>query len=160
MRETLTRLNEDFELRYGVVLATRTGINTGTVAGKGVPDRNFVAGDAANSAARLQQNADPGAILLAESTFRLVRDSVEAERLAAVDLRGKHEVITAYRLLAVGERSEVAPRLEAPLVGRQTRSLSSTGRWSRRSRSRRLVTVVGAPGIGKSRLAHEFAQPR
>jgi class 3 adenylate cyclase len=58
MRETLARLNAGFEQRYGVVLATRTGINTGTVAGKGlVPDRNFVAGDTANTAARLQQTA-------------------------------------------------------------------------------------------------------
>ena len=60
MRETLAQMNDDFMPRYGVALATRTGINTGTVAGRGiVPDRNFVAGDAANAAARLQQQPSP-----------------------------------------------------------------------------------------------------
>jgi class 3 adenylate cyclase/tetratricopeptide (TPR) repeat protein len=159
MRETLERLNEGFEQRYGVVLATRTGINTGTVAGKGlVPDRNFVAGDAANSAARLQQHAEPGEILLAESTFRLVRASVDAEPLPPLELKGKQGSVAAYRLLAVTERSELAPRLEAPLVGRHD-TLAQLEWALERTESEngcRLVTVVGAPGIGKSRLAHEF----
>ena len=102
MRETLTRLNEGFEERYGVVLATRTGIDTGTVAGSGiVPDRNFVAGDTANCAARLQQNAKPGDILLAESTFRLVRESVDAELLSPLELRGKQH---SDRRVPVGRR--------------------------------------------------------
>jgi class 3 adenylate cyclase len=90
MRETLARLNAGFEQRYGVVLATRTGINTGTVAGKGlVPDRNFVAGDTANTAARLQQAAEPGEILLAESSYRLVRGSAEADLVASVGAEGQ-----------------------------------------------------------------------
>ena len=93
MRETLVRLNEHFEQRYGVVLATRTGINTGTVAGKGlVPDRNFVAGDTANSAARLQQNAEPGEILLAESTFQArPRVGRGRARLPSLELKGKQK---------------------------------------------------------------------
>src|SRR5437016_4341585 len=55
MRETLARLNLELERRYGVALTARTGINTGAVAGEGLrPDQNFVAGDTANTAARLQ----------------------------------------------------------------------------------------------------------
>jgi class 3 adenylate cyclase len=62
------------------VLAARTGISTGPVAGEGLtPDRNFVAGDTANTAARLQGTAAPGEILLGEPTYRLVRAAVEAE---------------------------------------------------------------------------------
>ena len=159
MRETLVLLNEDFEERYGVVLATRTGIDTGTVAGKGfVPDRNFVAGDTANSAARLQQSAEPNEILLAEPTFRLVRESVEAEPLASVELKGKREPVAVYRLLSIGRRSELAPRLEAPLVGRQDALAQLEWALERTVAERgcRLVTVVGAPGIGKSRLTDEF----
>ncbi len=159
MRETLTRLNDDFERRFAVVLATRTGINTGTVAGRGiVPDRNFVAGDAANAAARLQQNAEPGEILLGESTFRLVRKSVDAEPLAPLELKGKQNAIAGYRLVAVGEPSDGAPRLEAPLVGRRDTLAQLEWALERAAaeKSCRLVTVVGAPGIGKSRLAHEF----
>jgi class 3 adenylate cyclase len=158
MRETLTRLNEDFEQRYGVVLATRTGINTGPVAGKGlVPDRNFVAGDTANTAARLQQAAEPGEILLAEPAYRLVRESVEAEFLASVELKGK-QPIAAYRLVGVVSMAEPAPRLEAPLVGRQDTLAQLEWALERTVAEKgcRLVSVLGAPGIGKSRLAHEF----
>src|SRR5882762_11183308 len=58
MRDTLAALNTELEHRYGVALTTRTGINTGPVAGRGlVPDRNFVVGDTANTAARLQTSA-------------------------------------------------------------------------------------------------------
>ena len=122
MRTTLVRLNEDFQRRYGVVLATRTGINTGTVSVKGlVPDRNFVAGDAANTAARLQQAAEPGEIILSESAFRLVRGSVEVEPGAPLDLKGKQSPVGVYRLVGVLAMAEPepAPRLDAPLVGRQ-----------------------------------------
>jgi class 3 adenylate cyclase/tetratricopeptide (TPR) repeat protein len=161
MRQTLARLNDDFERRYGVALATRTGLNTGTVAGKGiVPDRNFVAGDAANAAARLQQRAEAGEILLAESTYRLVRDAVDAERLAPLELKGKREAIGAYRLLALRDGSDTASRLDAPLVGR--RDALAQLEWvlerAVAERDCRLVTVVGGPGIGKSRLTHEFAE--
>ncbi len=159
MRATLTGLNEGFQERYGVVLTTRTGINTGTVAGKGiVPDRNFVAGDAANSAARLQQSAEPGDILLSESTFRLVRDAVDTELARSLELKGKQGLVGAYRLLALRERSELVPRLEAPLVGRHDTLAQLEWALERTTSENgcRLLTVVGAPGIGKSRLAHEF----
>jgi class 3 adenylate cyclase/tetratricopeptide (TPR) repeat protein len=159
MRETLARLNEDFEQRYGVTLATRTGINTGTVAGQGiVPDRNFVAGDTANTAARLQQIAEPGEILLAAPAYRLVRERVEAELLEPLELKGKQMSVAAYRLVAVESIAVMAPRLEAPLVGRQDALAQLEWALGRTvaENSCRLVTIVGAPGIGKSRLAHEF----
>jgi hypothetical protein len=95
-----------------------------------------------------------------ESTcaFRLVRESVEAERLDSLGLKGKQNPIAAYRLIAVGGRSEVALRLEAPLVGRQDTLAQLEWALERTVAEKgcRLVTVVGAPGIGKSRLAHEF----
>ena len=161
MRETLTRMNDDlFTPRYGVALATRTGINTGTVAGKGiVPDRNFVAGDAANAAARLQQHAEPGQILLAEATYRLVRDAVEAEALEPIQLRGKRDSVVSYRLTGVHDQAGPVAGLEASLVGR--RDSFDQLEWALEravsERSCRLVTVIGAPGIGKSRIVHEFA---
>ncbi|MBM2823328.1 MAG: Tetratricopeptide repeat protein [Thermoleophilia bacterium] len=159
MRETLVRLNEHFEQRYGVVLATRTGINTGTVAGKGlVPDRNFVAGDTANTAARLQQAAEPGEIILSESAYRLVRGSVEAEPGAPLELKGKQSPVGVYRLIGVLAMAEPAPRLDAPLVGRQDMLAQLDWAFERAvaERSCRLVSVLGAAGIGKSRLVHEF----
>jgi class 3 adenylate cyclase/tetratricopeptide (TPR) repeat protein len=158
MRETLTHLNEAFEQRYGVALATRTGINTGTVAGVGIaPGRNFVSGDTANTAARLQQDAGPGEIVLGESTFRLVRESVATEPLE-LELKGKRQAIVAHRLISVAERSDVAPRIQAPLIGR--RDALAQLEWALEravaERSCRLISVLGAPGIGKSRLVHEF----
>jgi len=163
MGETLARLNEDFEQRYGVVLATRTGINTGTVAGKGlVPDRNFVAGDTANTAARLQQAAEPGEILLAESSYRIVRGSVEAEPVASVELKGKQTPVAAFRLVKAVSMTEPAPRLDAPLVGRQDTlaQLEWTLERAVAEKNCRLVSILGEPGIGKSRLAHEFVARR
>jgi class 3 adenylate cyclase/tetratricopeptide (TPR) repeat protein len=159
MRDTLARLNQDFEQRYGVVLATRTGINTGTVAGKGlVPDRNFVAGDTANTAARLQQAAEPGEILLAESSYRLARGSVEAEPVASVELKGKQTPVAAFRLVKIVSMTEPAPRLDAPLVGRQDTLAQLDWALERAvtEKNCRLVSILGEPGIGKSRLAHEF----
>src|SRR5919201_1107704 len=90
MHETLARLNPELERRYGVALSTRTGINTGPVAGDGlVPDQNFVAGDTANTAARLQTAAGENEILLGEPTYRLVRAAVDAELLPLLELKGK-----------------------------------------------------------------------
>jgi class 3 adenylate cyclase/tetratricopeptide (TPR) repeat protein len=158
MRETLADLNTGFEQRYGVTLATRTGINTGTVAGAGiVPNRNFVAGNTANTAARLQQNAAPGEIVIGESTFRLVSDAVQTEAIE-LELKGKQQPIAARRLVSVRERTDVLPRLEAPFVGRQDALAQLEWALERAvaERSCRLVSVFGAPGIGKSRLVHEF----
>jgi class 3 adenylate cyclase/tetratricopeptide (TPR) repeat protein len=159
MRETLARLNEDFEQRFGVVLATRTGINTGLVAGKALtPDHGLLVGDTANTAARLQQAAEPGEILLAESAYRLVRGSVEAELVASLELKGKQNLVAAYRLVGVVSMAEPPPRLDAPLVGRQDTLAQLEWALERTvtEKSCRLVSILGAPGIGKSRLAHEF----
>ena len=89
-------------------------------------------------------------ILLAEPTFRLVRESVEAELLASADLKGKREPVAVYRLLSIGQRSELAPRLEAPLVGRRDALAQLEWALERTVRERgcRLVTVVGALLIG------------
>jgi class 3 adenylate cyclase/tetratricopeptide (TPR) repeat protein len=158
MREALAELNDDFQQRYGLVLATRTGINTGTVAGKGlVPDHNFVAGDTANTAARLQQTAEPGEILLSESSYKLVRRSVEAELVALPELKGKQNPVAAYRVTALS-MAEPGPRFAAPLVGRQDPLAQLEWALQRvvAEKSCRLISILGAPGVGKSRLAQEF----
>jgi class 3 adenylate cyclase/tetratricopeptide (TPR) repeat protein len=158
MREALTDLNEGFEQRYGITLATRTGIDTGTVAGAGVaPERNFVAGDTANIAARLQQSAKPGEIMLGGSTFTLVCNAFDAVPVE-LELKGKRHALAAYRLVSSEARREIVPRFEAPFVGR--RDALAELEWElKRAVTEdgcRLVTIVGAPGIGKSRLVHEF----
>jgi class 3 adenylate cyclase/tetratricopeptide (TPR) repeat protein len=161
MRETLVSLNPELERRYGVRLSTRTGINTGPVAGVGlIPDRNFIAGDTANTAARLQTAAGENEILLAESTYRLVRDWVEAELVAPVEAKGKAAPLTVYRLAAMLSEAELLDRRSrTPLVGRES-ELSELVRAFAACREEqvcRVVTVVGAPGVGKSRLLREFS---
>src|SRR5215212_1662700 len=107
------------ELRDAVdALELRIGVNTGeVVAGTG---ETLVTGDAVNVAARLEQAAQPGEILIGDATYRLVRDAVAAEPVAAIDAKGKTDAVAAYRLRSVREGADAfARRLDAPLVGRE-----------------------------------------
>lgn len=86
----------------GVRLEVRTGVNTGAVVASG--DRAggaFATGGAVNTAARLEQAAPPGQVLLGASTYRLVRDAVVVEPLPALLVKGNAEPLLAYRLLKV-----------------------------------------------------------
>jgi class 3 adenylate cyclase/tetratricopeptide (TPR) repeat protein len=133
----------------------RVGVNTGEVV-TGTEER-LATGDAVNVAARLEQAAAPGEALLGTETARRTRDAVDAEPVAPLELKGKAEPVAAYRLLGVHESAE--RRLESPLVGR-ARELSRLGDEFARAvhdRSCRLTTVLGPAGVGKSRLAAEFA---
>src|SRR5438876_3502086 len=94
------------ELRDAVTdLELRIGINTGeVVAGSG---ETLITGDAVNVAARLEQSAEPGTILLGEQTHRLLRDAIDAERVEPVHAKGKSELLVCYRLVRV--REDAAP---------------------------------------------------
>ena len=84
MREALAALNADLEREHGEGLAARIGVNTGeVVAGDPSAGQRLVTGDAVNVAARLEQAAAPGEILLGEPTYRLVKDAVEVEPVDA-----------------------------------------------------------------------------
>ena len=87
------------------------------LAGEG---ENLAVGDAVNVAARLEQAAAPGDILLGPETLRLVRDAVEVEPLEPMSLKGKSEPVLAFGLLRVAPRAAgVARHLDLPLVGRE-----------------------------------------
>jgi class 3 adenylate cyclase/tetratricopeptide (TPR) repeat protein len=160
MRVALHHLNDKFERVLGVRILTRTGVNTGEViAGDPTRGEAFVAGHAVNLAARLEQAAEPGQIVIGESTYRLVRDAVTADPLPPLAVRGMTGPVSAWILL------EVTPgvpgwgrRLDSPLVGRdrELRALEEAYRRTVTSRGCELVTVLGAAGVGKSRLAGEF----
>jgi class 3 adenylate cyclase/tetratricopeptide (TPR) repeat protein len=157
MRAEVGRLNPELERRFGVTISTRTGVNTGPVAGVGLlPDHNFVAGDTANVAARLQQLAEGGEILIGEGTYRLVSHAADAELLPPVDLKGKAAPVTVYRLREV--RSGLPRRLRAPIVGRERERQLLADAWKRvaADRALHLFTLLGAAGVGKSRLADDF----
>jgi class 3 adenylate cyclase/tetratricopeptide (TPR) repeat protein len=157
VRAALPALNDDLERRFGARLAVRTGINTGeVVAGDPSTRASFVSGDAVNVAARLEQAAAPGQILLGETTYALVRDAVEARPLPPLDLKGKPEPVACFELVGVYEQAVRAVR--APLLGRDAELAVLGGALADATGSgaaRRLL-VVGEAGVGKSRLVEEF----
>jgi class 3 adenylate cyclase/tetratricopeptide (TPR) repeat protein len=160
MRERLEALNEDLEGERGVTLAVRTGVNTGeVVAGDPSGGQFYATGDAVNVAARLEQAAAPGEILLGGATHRLVRDAVRVEPVEPLHLKGKAEPVAAWRLLeALPDVPAFTRRLDSPFVGRGRELVAFRTALDEAARERacRLVTVLGPPGIGKSRLVREF----
>ena len=144
------------ELRDGVEIDVRIGVNTGGVV-TGTGD-TLVTGDAVNVAARLEQAAAPGEVLLGAGTYRLVRDAVDAELMPPIEAKGKAEPLTAYRLSAVTGDVAVARRSDAPLVGRDREQRMLVDAWERCTSEGAcsLFTILGNAGVGKSRLAAEF----
>ena len=158
MKQRLAVLNEEIERRWGVTLANRTGVNTGeVVAGDPTADQRLVVGDTVNVAARLEQAAPAYDVLIGESTYRLVRDSVRVEPVEPLELKGKAERVAAYRLLSV-DVVGTRPRRRLPMVGRETElaALEAEFQATVESNGCRLVTIVAQAGVGKSRLVEEF----
>jgi class 3 adenylate cyclase len=157
--DALRAVRAAWEMRAAVIrlgLQARIGVNTGeVVAGEG---DTLVTGDAVNVAARLEQLADTGEVLIGGETRQLVRDAVQVEPVQ-VAAKGKAEPVAAYRLLNVDlAAAAVARRLDTPLIGRRFELQQFRQAFERSVRERRchLFTVLGAAGVGKSRLAAEF----
>ena len=131
----------------------RIGVNTGEVV-TGTAER-LVTGDAVNVAARFEQAAAPGEVLIGASTHELVQGAVDAEPVEPLELKGKAEPVPAFRLLAAHAAPE--RRHDSLFVGRERELGLLSEAWERAVAEQRceLVTVVGDPGIGKSRLAAE-----
>ena len=132
----------------------RIGVNTGEVV-TGTEER-LATGDAVNVAARLEQAAQPGEVLVGDATLALVRASVDGEPVEPLEVKGKSDPVPAFRLLAVRERGE--RRFATPMVGRDTeqRRLRDAFQQAVHDRSCQLFTILGSAGVGKSRLAAEF----
>ena len=158
MEARLVDLNPELERRFGSTITLRIGLNTGeVVAGDATTRQTLVTGDTVNIAARLEQAAAAGDVLLGETTYRLCSDAVAVERVDPLLLKGKSEPLLAYRLLAVdaGAPGRVRRLEGSPIVGREgeLRLLKHAFAEAVSTRSCRLFTIVGEPGVGKSRLA-------
>ncbi|MGH2724707.1 MAG: ATP-binding protein [Actinomycetota bacterium] len=152
IRDRAERLGE----RLGTPLRVRVGINTGPVAAAAAPAGEFmVSGAEVNVAARLQQAAEPGEILVGDTTWQLTRHAAEFGDPRRVEARGFAQPITARPVRAISPRSS---RRTIPLVGRRRELDLLVGAAERAWETRRahLVTLVGEPGIGKSRLVQEL----
>jgi class 3 adenylate cyclase/tetratricopeptide (TPR) repeat protein len=132
----------------------RIGVMTGEVV-TGTEER-LATGDVVNVAARLEQAAAPGEVLIGQPTLVLVREAVEVEELPPLELKGKAMGVVAYRLLSVVGGS--ARRHEAPMVGREREldRLRDCFDQAVLDCSCQLFTILGAAGVGKSRLTAEF----
>ncbi|HEY2372511.1 MAG TPA: adenylate/guanylate cyclase domain-containing protein [Gaiellaceae bacterium] len=156
LRDAMASLNEELAESYDTHVALRIGVNTGEVVTTG--DDPLATGDAVNVAARLEQSAGPDEILLGAQTHALIRSAVVAEPLAPLLVKGKRAPLAAWRLLSVSGEGVPRRRLDTPLVNREVelRRLLDAFDVTVRERTCTLVTILGAAGVGKSRLAHEL----
>jgi class 3 adenylate cyclase/tetratricopeptide (TPR) repeat protein len=148
------RLGESLALP--LPLRVRVGINSGPVAtGSGPTDQFFVAGAAVNLAARLEEAAEPDEILVGETTWQLSRHSVEFGPARTIEAKGFEEEVMAWPVRGLSTRST---RRTIPLVDRRSELvlLQDTFARARESGRAHMMTVLGEPGIGKSRLVDEF----
>jgi class 3 adenylate cyclase len=150
-----------FPVLFEGQLQLRIGINTGdVVVGRARAGSSFVSGDAVNVAARLEQAAPPGAILVGERTAAAVRGAFEFEQPTTVDAKGKPQGVVAQRV--VRALSLMRPRgvtgLARSFVGRDQdiERLCDAYRATVEERRPRLVTIVGDAGVGKTRLVQEL----
>src|SRR5690349_266113 len=159
MQAALRTVNEDLSSRYGVVLANRTGVNTGEVLANDDPtaDQKLATGDAVNVTARLEQSAPANEIYLGETTYRLVRDAVEVESVEPLELKGKSGRVAAFRLVSAVGLDGYVRRHDSALVGRdeELAAIDEALREVVDARSIRMITIVGDAGMGKTRLAQE-----
>jgi class 3 adenylate cyclase len=162
LRDSMAALNRELERELQVTLSVRTGVNTGLVLAGGDDERQpFVAGDTVNVAARLEQAAGPGEVLLGEATYRLVADAVDVEPVASFAPRGKLTPVAVHRVLTVAPAATGrAGRGDTPLVGRAGELALLDQILDRviAGQACQLVALLGDPGVGKSRLLGAFGE--
>jgi class 3 adenylate cyclase/tetratricopeptide (TPR) repeat protein len=156
----LRDLSREITESHGVSLEARCGLCSGEVVVITAPDGDFrVIGDVVNTASRLQNAAQPGQILIGEQAAAMVRGHVGIELVSELRLKGKAAPVSAWRVTApVLDAGDGSPMPSAPLIGRDD-ELEELNRSLRRVTQRGqvcMVTVLGAPGIGKTRLVKEF----
>ena len=165
LRRALEAYQDELQRKGGITFQVRQGVNTGLVVvgsiGTDLRMDYTAVGDTTNIAARLQQAADRGRILISEATHRLVEGYFHTRALGALQLKGKAEPVRGWEVIAArqarGRLDVEAERGLTPYVGRdrELRQLFEAFEKAKAGHGQ-VVFVVGEPGIGKSRLLYEF----
>jgi class 3 adenylate cyclase/tetratricopeptide (TPR) repeat protein len=167
VRESFVSFTERVQGRHGADVGLRIGVNTGeVVAGREAAARGelMVSGDAVNVAARLQQHAEPGEVLVGQRTQTATSRTIAYHEHAPLEAKGKSAPVASWVAVAAAREQEPAPRgiagLSAPLVGRneELAILSAVSARVERERAPQLVTLFGPAGVGKSRLLAELVE--
>jgi class 3 adenylate cyclase len=161
VQEEAKRLAVEVRERDGVDLQVRVGLNSGRVIAGDIGSGSLgytAIGSQVGMAQRMESVAPPGAVMLSESTARLVEHNVTLAEPEWVRIKGADDPVCARRLLAISPREGPVGRAEAPLVGRSWEMATLDAIVDRTLVGRGgVVNVVGPPGIGKSRVARETA---
>ena len=146
---------------HGLDLAARAAVNTGEamVALGGLASEALALGDVVNTASRLQTAAPVGRLIVGADAYRASRHAIRYEPLAAIEAKGKAEPVAAWIAVEPSTAPAERPIATNPLVGRSHELELMRSVWERAVTERRphLVTVLGPPGIGKSRLCREVS---
>ena len=159
--DALRPVTEEVRQRYGIELGVRVAVHTGVViraemGSAATPDRDAIVGETPNLAARLQDHARPGTLVISQDTYELVRGWFLVAPLGALDLRGLSQPVTAYEVV---EETATESRVQAqadlsPYVGRESEQAALADAWREvQGGGHRMVVVSGQAGVGKSRLA-------
>ena len=165
MVSALDGLNAELDATLGVRLDVRIGVNTGqVVSGSDASARQaLVSGETVNVAARLEQNAGPGRILIGPDTLRSAGAAVRSEPVGPLALKGKAEPVRAYRLLGLDEDDpELLRRFDVRFVGRgpELAALDAALADAAGGRGAGRMLVHGEAGLGKTRLLREWLRSR
>jgi class 3 adenylate cyclase/tetratricopeptide (TPR) repeat protein len=163
IRDGLDLLRTDASARHEMALDARFGVEAGeVVVGDPFGGGTVATGDPVNVAARLEQRAEPGQIVVGPAVRAATATAVEVVPIGDLQLKGKDEPITAWLVMGAsaelgGERG--VPGLSAPLTGRdeELALVIDAGKRAKSGNKVVLFTALGAPGVGKSRLAREAA---
>jgi class 3 adenylate cyclase len=161
VRDAVAALNEEQpELELRIRGAVNTGEAVVTLSARPALGEAMVAGDVVNTASRLQQHAPVGEIVVGEETYRATHGAITYEPLESVTAKGKAEPIEVWRAVATATAGGERDLSTTPFVGRDREVGLLEATWERVELERRphLITVLGTPGVGKSRLTAEFTE--
>jgi class 3 adenylate cyclase len=166
MQDEMRRYSDQVRLTHGVPLLMRVGVNTGEVVVRSIRKDDLhtdyvPVGHAINLAARMEQMATPGSIVITEGTHGLIAGYFDLKPLGAAQIKGRAEPLQVYEVLGTGPlrtRLQVAAqRGLTRFVGRQNELAHLQSAWQHAKAGQgQIVGVKGEPGLGKSRLLHEF----